>query len=155
MADARDGRQDLDDDESMSDASSEQGDPNAPLGGADEDWDEWNSEDAGDGDGEPSRSLFQPDVVLPSPEAAFAYDKEHHGIDVREYAVQVGAGGMLSAWLHGCVACRARPCRMQPCIAPDHNVDLNSDAVPVLCSMCRQGWGTMMCCVSSTTSVPE
>lgn len=91
MAEGQDCRHGSCADESMSDASSEQGNLGAPLGGADEDWEEWCSEGAGDDDGEPSRSLFQPDLILPSPEAAFTHDRKNHGFDVREYAVQVGS----------------------------------------------------------------
>lgn len=98
-----------DEDDMSTDSSSEQDIAEGPIGGADEDWEDWQGSEEGDDDGEPSHSLFEPSAVLPSPEAAFAYDKKKHGFDVRQYAVQVNPSCMLGA---------EHPCKVVPPMMP-------------------------------------
>jgi hypothetical protein len=49
-----------------------------------QDWSDWEGSEGQ----EPAQSLFS-SKVLPSPEAAFAHDKEHHDFDLREFARKV------------------------------------------------------------------
>lgn len=52
---------------------------------ADEEWDEWDGDEEED---DATKSLFS-DTVLPNPEAAFAYDGQNHGFDMRQYKYEV------------------------------------------------------------------
>lgn len=53
---------------------------------ADEAWEEWDG--AEDEEDDAAKSLFS-DTVLPNPEAAFDYDAQHFGFDIRQYRIEV------------------------------------------------------------------
>jgi hypothetical protein len=57
--------------------------------GADEEWEEWTDEDGNTADDEPTPSLFEPSLVLESPQQAFDHDRDKHGFDLRQFIKQV------------------------------------------------------------------
>jgi hypothetical protein len=67
------------------DLSSDSEDEQLPPGQQDEEWEEWDGDEAED---DATRSLFC-DTVLPSPEAAFEYDATQYGFDIRQFRIEV------------------------------------------------------------------
>lgn len=72
------------DDESRSGSSS--GSETESQAG-DEQWDDWNDSEGAEEE-EATKSLFS-EKVLKSPEEAFDHDAQHHGFDIRQFAIQV------------------------------------------------------------------
>ncbi|KAF6259626.1 S-adenosyl-L-methionine-dependent methyltransferase [Scenedesmus sp. NREL 46B-D3] len=64
--------------------SSDSEDEQLQTGQQDEEWEEWDGDDEEE---DATRSLFC-DVVLPTPEAAFAYDATHYGFDIRQFRIE-------------------------------------------------------------------
>eukprot|EP00798_Chlamydomonas_sp_ICE-L_P012753 gene12753-16003_t len=71
----------------VSDDDEDDDDELAPT--QEDEWDDW---EGSQGDEEPTKSLFGPEV-LPTPEEAIAHDAKVHGFDIRQYAVQEVAAG--------------------------------------------------------------
>lgn len=60
----------------------------------DAEWDEWQAGGGAGGEedeeGDATPSLFEPALLLPTPEAALAHDAQAHGFDLRAFRRQVG-----------------------------------------------------------------